>query len=219
MNVKRIVFWASFVIILALIVWGLVVAMNKAPSDGVTFGSPAPVTTADHVRGPDTAVVTLIEYSDFQCPACAIYYSVLEKLSQEASTTLRLVYRHFPLYPLPHKNAYLASQASEAAALQGKFWEMYALIFENQKAWENLADPKSVFEGYAERIGLNGAAFTRDLESGAVKDRVRADHDEAISLGINATPTFFVNGKAIVNPQSYESFKKIIDDAAIASSN
>ncbi|MEK7641947.1 MAG: DsbA family protein [Patescibacteria group bacterium] len=219
MNTKRIIFWLGFVVVFGLIIWGLVVAMNKPPVMGLNLGAPAPVTEADHVRGSADAPVTLIEYSDFQCPACAIYYPLVERLLSESTTTVRFVYRHYPLYPQPHKNAFIASQAAEAAGLQGKFWEMYQLLFDNQKSWENLPNTESVFEGYATRIGLNTEAFKKDLASDSVKKRVQRDRDEGISLGVNSTPTFFVNGKAIVNPQSYEAFKKIIDDAARGDSN
>lgn len=219
MNTKRIIFWLSFVIVLGLIVWGMAVALNKAPKTGLNLGEPSPVTEADHIRGSATAPVTLIEYSDFQCPACALYYPIIERVLNESSTTVRFVYRHFPLYPLPHKNAMIAAQASEAAALQGKFWEMYQLLFENQKTWENLADPQSIYEEYATRIGLNVESFKKDIASEAVKKRVQDNHDEAIALGVNSTPTFFVNGRAIVNPQSYEAFKQVIDDAAAKPAN
>jgi protein-disulfide isomerase len=219
MNTKRIAFWLGFLAILGLIIWGLVVAMNKTPGTGIKLGTPSPISTADHVRGSADAPVTIIEYSDFQCPACALYYPLVEKVLNESTTTVRFVYRHFPLYPQPHKNANIAAYASEAAGLQGKFWEMYQLLFENQKSWENLADPMSVYEGYATRIGLNVESFKKDIASDGVKKKVQTDKDEAIALGVNSTPTFFVNGRAIVNPQGYEAFKKLIDNEAQASSN
>lgn len=219
MNTKRIIFWVSFIIILGLIIWGLVVAMNKPPVTAPELGTPAPVTSADHVRGPENAPVTIIEYSDFECPACAAYYPVVEKLVAEASTTVRFVYRHFPLYPLPHKNAFIASQASEAAALQGKFWEMYTLLFDNQTEWAGTNKAESIFEGYATRIGLNVEAYKKDFASEAVEARIDKDKTEAQSLHVNATPTFFVNGKAIANPQGYEQFKTIIEAAASSTAN
>ena len=219
MNIKRIMFWLGFVVIVGLIVWGLIVAMNKPVRTGLNLGEPSAVTEADHIRGPADAAVTIIEYSDFQCPACALYYPLVERVLNESTTTVRFVYRHFPLYPIPHKNALLASQASEAASIQGKFWDMYRLLFENQKSWENLPNPESVFEGYAERIGLNGDAFKKDMASDAVKKRVQSDRDEAISLGVNSTPTFFVNGRAIINPPGYEAFIQVIEDAARVGSN
>jgi protein-disulfide isomerase len=219
MNTNRIIFWASFIIIIALIIWGLVVAMNKPINTGKNLGTPSEVTTNDNVKGSADAKVTIIEYSDFQCPACAAYYSLVNRLIDEASTTVRFVYRHFPLFPLPHKNAFIASQASEAAAMQGKFWDMYQLLFENQTAWENSNTAKAIFEGYAERIGLNIDVYKKDFDSTEVKARIQRDKDEGDELGVAGTPTFFINGKAITNPNGYEEFKKIIDAATLEASN
>lgn len=218
MNIKRIIFWIVFLLVLAAIIWGLSVAMNKQPTTP-TLGEPSQVTSADHVRGPDNALVTIIEYSDFQCPACAAYYPLVEKLVEEASTTVRFVYRHFPLYPVPHKNAYIASQASEAASLQGKFWDMYRLLFTNQTAWENSDKASAMFEEYAARIGLDMEKYKSDFDSSEVKARVQRDRAEGEALGVSGTPTFFVNGKAIVNPQGYEAFKAIIQSAAVGNLN
>lgn len=219
MNTKRIIFWASFIIVIALIVWGLVVAMNKPINSTPKLGTPSEVTTNDNVIGSADAKVTIIEFSDFQCPACAAYYPLVERLVNEASTTVRFVYRHFPLFPLPHKNAFISSQASEAAALQGKFWDMYKLLFENQTAWENSNTAKTIFEGYAERIGLNLEVYKKDFDSTEVKARVQKDRDEGDALGVAGTPTFFINGKAITNPNGYEEFKAIIETAVRSASN
>jgi protein-disulfide isomerase len=219
MNTKRIIFWASFTIILVLIVWGLVVAMNKPVDTGPKLGTPSPVTSADHIRGPASSTVTLIEYSDFQCPACRNAYPMVEKLINESSTTMSFVYRHFPLYPLPHKNANIASYAAEAAGMQGRFWEMYRKLFDTQPDWENSDNAAIIFEGYAQSFGLDIVTYKKDAASDTVKDRVKRDRDEGDSLGIAGTPTFFVNGKAIVNPSNYEEFKSIIDSAAQSSTN
>ncbi len=216
MNIKRILFWFGFVVVIVLIIWGLIVAAGREPViPAGPSGEPVPISAEDHVRGADDAAVTLIEYSDLQCPACAAYYPLIERLLNESSTTVRFAYRHFPLYPLPHKNALVASYASEASALQGKFWEMYQMLFENQASWSDVRDAKPVFEGYAERIGLDMERYRSDIDSDAVKARVDRDVSDAERLGVNATPTFFVNGRSIPNPQSYESFKSTIDTAAL----
>ncbi|MDD5165160.1 MAG: thioredoxin domain-containing protein [Candidatus Pacebacteria bacterium] len=215
MNIKRIIFWVCFIIILGLIFWGLVVAMNKpAPGSGPIVAGP--VTSADHVLGPKNASVTLIEYGDFQCPACGAYYSLVKRLTQEASTTLSLVFRHFPLPQ--HANALITAQAAEAASLQGKFWEMYDLLYSNQAEWSDVPDAHAIMNTYAQKIGLDMVKFKADLDSTAVKDAVNADADESRKIGINSTPTFIVNGKVIANPQSYEAFKSLIEAAASGSS-
>lgn len=212
MNIKRIIFWAIFVIVLGLIIWGLSVAMNK-PVASSNLVAPAPVTAADHITGPVKAPVTLIEYGDFQCPACGLYAPMVEQLiAADASTTLRVVFRHFPLPQ--HANAMITAEASEAAAMQGKFWEMYKLIYAHQSDWENLSDAHDVLDGYATEIGLDMTKFRADIDSSVAKEVIAADLAEGQSIGIDQTPTFFVNGKAIVNPQGYEAFKAIIDAAA-----
>jgi protein-disulfide isomerase len=212
MNMKRLIFWIVFVAVLGLIIWGLAVAMNK-PAPGSVLAAPAPVSVADHIAGRIDAPVTLIEYGDFECPACSFYASIIERLiTEDASTTLRVVFRHFPLSQ--HANALITSKASEAAAMQGKFWEMYGMIYANQSEWSDLSDAHAVLEGYAQKIGLDVAKFKADIDSSAAKEAVAADQAESIRIGINQTPTFFVNGKTVENPKDYEAFKAIIDAAA-----
>lgn len=219
MNTKRLIFWLGFVVVLALIVWGLVLAMGKtSSSDGVNpgdYGTPVVVTADDHLRGPANAPVMLIEYGDFQCPACEAYEPVLEKLEADASTTFKIVFRN---YPLPqHPNALPAAYAAEAAGLQGKYWEMHDLLFNNHTDWTELSDPTSIFVGYATSIGLDVNKFKTDMTSDAVKARVQRDLDEGTKIGINYTPTFFLNGKIISNPQGYDQFLAILQNAATSS--
>lgn len=211
MNIKRFFFWLVFIVILALIIWGLIAAINKGPKSS-KGPSPAPVSATDHILGSSTAVVTLVEYSDFQCPACELYYPLISRLYNEASSTLRLVYRHFPLSQ--HANAMPASLASEAAAQQGKFWQMYDQLFSGHTDWTELSDPAPVFLGYAVKIGLDPEKFKTDLASSSLKSFINSQQDEGIHIGINQTPTFFVNGQLIDNPKNYEEFKALIDAAA-----
>lgn len=221
MNIRRTVFWLSFAIVLVLIVWGLIVAMNKPPQEiAPKIGTPAPISLSDHVSTASATPITLIEYSDFQCPACGHYYPFVTRLLDEASGTIRLVYRHRPLNDIGsdgkilHPNAFIAAQASEAASLQGNFWGMYHLLFQKQTDWAELPDPHSVFEGYAQTLGLDVARFKADIDATSTKEIVQRAKDEAVSIGVNSTPTFIVNGKAIVNPNTYEEFKSKIEAAA-----
>lgn len=214
MNPKRTLFWSVFLIVLALIVWGLAAAIQKAPANapGLPTGTPAPVSASDHVTGPADAPVTLIEYSDFQCPACEAYYPLVTQVLASSTVPIRFVYRHFPLSQ--HPNAIPASLASEAAAKQGKFWQMYDQLFINHADWTELPDPTQVFAGYAAKIGLDTARFATDVKDPALMSKINADQDDGTTIGLQGTPTFFVNGKAIANPQSYEAFTAIIDAAA-----
>lgn len=214
MNTKRIIFWVCFIIVLALIIWGLIVAMNKPVVTGTNLGTPPEVTSDDHVIGNANAATTVIEYSDFQCPACEMFFPAVEAYVKEASSTVRFVYRH---YPLPqHQNAPLAAQASEAASKQGKFWEMYRMLFEGQKKWESMSDSdaRKEFAGYAASLDLNMDTYTKDLDSAEVKLKIRNDYQNGGTIGINATPTFFVNGKAVTLQPNYASFKAGIEAAA-----
>ena len=217
MNTKRIVFWSIFVIVLALIVWGLIVALNKPAAGSLPdLGTPAPVsTTTDHIEGSADAPVTLIEYGDFQCPACGDYAPIIGQLfAAEGSTTLRVVFRNFPLPQ--HQNALISAQAAGAAGNQGKFWDMYRLLYAGQLAWQDQsdADARTTFDGYATTLGLNMAQFDADIDSAAVKTKIQDDQAEGQTLAISYTPTFFVNGKVIENPQGYDAFKAAIDAAA-----
>lgn len=213
MNTRRLIFWTGFIVVLALIIWGLIVAMGRTPaSRDQNLGTPAPVGQNDHVKGPDNALVTIIEYSDFQCPACQAYYFVMERVLASSTVPVRLVYRHFPL--AQHANAMPASLASEAAGVQGKFWEMYGLLFENYSDWVDLRDPKPEFAKYASEIGLDLERFNTDMASSTLREKINADYEEGFKIGVNATPTFFVNGKVITNPSSYDEFKTIIEKAA-----
>jgi protein-disulfide isomerase len=219
MNTKRIIFWTIFVVIFALIIWGLIVAMHNDSSLLTAKGIPMPVSTTENIRGPENAPVTLIEYADYQCPACRTYHPIVEKLLIEASTTVRFVARHFPL--AGHRNAVVAARAAEAAGKQGKYWDMASLLFDNQPAWAKLTNSQAsdIFKGYAERLGLNIVTYEADMASDEVDAKIDADKADGTKIGVNSTPTFFINGVAISSPSSYEAFKKVVDEAAQTGSN
>jgi protein-disulfide isomerase len=217
MNIKRIIFWVSFIIILGLIIWGLVVVKQREELQGGVAGEVSPITATDHVRGPTDAKVTIIEYSDFECPACQTYYWFVDRLFKEASTSVRFAYRQFPLPQ--HINAMPASMATEAAGLQGKFWEMYDLVFANHIDWTEVSDATPIFVGYAEKLGLDKAKFIQDMNNQDLKDHILADLKGGQLAGINSTPTFFINGEKIENPRTYAEFKKLIDEAASSNTN
>lgn len=164
----------------------------------------------DQVRGSSSAVLTLIEFSDFQCPACGSYYPLVKQLKTDFPNDLRVVYRHFPLTGI-HKNAMTAAKASEAAARQGKFWEMHDKLFETQKSWSESITARDVFAGFATELGLNRDQFLKDMDSPEVQKRIQYGQDTGDALGVNATPTFYLNGNELQPPNSYEDFKKIME--------
>ena len=158
-------------------------------------GAANPGAQPAHVQGPAKAAVTLEEFGDFQCPPCATVALVLREVEKEYGSKLRVIFRNFPLEM--HNHAAEAARVAEAAGLQGKFWEMHEILYRSQTAWSKGADPKSAFVSYATGLGLDLARFEKDLESDAVKRRVQADQERGKSLGVNSTPTFFLNGRAL----------------------
>ena len=171
------------------------------------------VTDADWSKGNTESTVVLLEYSDLQCPACKAREPIVEKLLEEFGNHIRFVYRHRPLNSI-HGNAQLAAQATEAAGLQGKFWEMHDLLFEKQSDWSGLSKPELIaaFTEYAEELTLDVAKFQENLESSEVEDLVNEDSDGADDAGINSTPSFFLNGE-VINPKTYEEYREAIQQA------
>lgn len=162
-------------------------------------------------RGPDSAPVKIIEFADFQCPACQTAEVDIRKMIAANPNDVQFVFRHFPLSS--HPNAVPAAQASEAASNQGKFWEMHDLIYDNQSAWSSQANPEATFVGYAKQLGLDEKKFLDDYNSDAVKNVIKRDQDYGDSLAVNQTPTFYVNGQKLAGAQTAEQWQSLIDDA------
>lgn len=197
--------------IIAVLIGGMFAIRLAQDSNTISSGSDlyTPVGEGDHIRG--TGNITLVEYSDFQCPACGIYYPAVKQLEEDFVGDLRIVYRHFPLSQ--HLNAKPAAYAAEAASLQGKFFEMHDMIFETQKEWENTTNAKEIFRTYAVKLGLDMAKFDIDVESNEVKEKVESDYQGGVKSKVNATPSFYLNGKKIQNPRDYAEFQSIIQNA------
>jgi NhaA family Na+:H+ antiporter len=153
----------------------------------------------DHVQGPPDARVTLVEYGDYECPHCRQVVPIIVQLRSRFGDRLRYVYRHLPI-TAQHTNAQLAAEAAEAAAAQGKFWEMHDLLFEHQG---ELGERELI--RYASEIGLDVARFERELAEGVHSDRVREDFDSAMRSGATGTPTFFLNGVRYDGPWDLDS--------------
>lgn len=167
------------------------------------------VSALDWRKGVETAPVTLVEYGDYQCPACASYHTFVSRLIQESGDQLNFVYRHFPLRTI-HKNADMAAWSAEAAGKQGKFWEMHDKLYVTQKDWEGSDEASKIFEGYATELGLDLALFKTDRDSAVIKGEVENDYQSGIRSQISGTPSFFVNGEMITNPFSYDEFKQLV---------
>jgi protein-disulfide isomerase len=221
-KLKRIGFWGFFVIIIALIVWGLVAANGKSssssPSGTAPTALPAPITASDWSIGSSSAPVTIVEYADFECPACQDYAPILKQLiadeNAKGANRIFFVYRYFPLPQ--HPNAIISAKAAQSAGVQDQFWTMHDMLFANYTDWENLSDPTSVFLGYAAKIGISTTTFLADLTSPAVGKVVSDAYQADTAAGLNYTPTIFINGTRIDNPNAniYAGLKALVDAAA-----
>lgn len=150
-----------------------------------------------HATASESAQVTIVEFADFQCPACADAAPQVKKLLSEYGDKVRLVYRHFPLNQ--HKNAFVVAEAAEAAGEQGKFWEMAEMLYAKQKEWENEKNPVDLFVGYAKELGLDEVKFREFVEAKKAEDKIKRDQSDGFIVGVNSTPTFFVNGYKVGN--------------------
>lgn len=177
-----------------------------------TVAQPAPVSLDDHIRGGAQAKVVLVEYGDFQCPACGAYEPMIQALLKKHTTDVQFVFRNFPLTQV-HQNALLAAKFAEASGIQGKFWEMHDAIYAHQKDWSESLNTKEIFMGYAKEIGLDTTKLEIDLASSTIEDKIFAQAKEGTKIGVQSTPSFFVNGIRIDNPQSLEAFEKLIVEA------
>ncbi|MCS3531671.1 thioredoxin domain-containing protein [Chryseobacterium sp. JUb7] len=147
------------------------------------------VSNTDHISGNSNAEFTIVEYGDYQCPYCGAAYPVLKQLIKEFGDQIKFVFRNFPLSEM-HQYALPAALAAEAAALQGKFWEMHDAIYENQESLNDLF----LFK-LAEKINLDLEKFKTDIQKPELSDKIDADFESGVMSGVNGTPSFFINGK------------------------
>jgi protein-disulfide isomerase len=209
------------IVVVAVALLAYVFSGNATPAS-FNATQTAAITATDHQRGDSASKVSVIEYGDFECPACGQYESLMEQLASQYGARVNFVFRNFPLYQI-HPFAMISAQAAEAAGLQGKYWEMHDLLYKNQSEWStdtSLAPAKVVsqyFDTYATQLGLDVAKFDADINSDAVKNKVQHDLSLGTQASVDHTPTFFINLAQIPNPGSLAEFQSAID-AALASS-
>ncbi|WP_421940730.1 DsbA family protein [Pedobacter sp.] len=143
----------------------------------------------DHIEGPSSAPVEIVEFGDYQCPYCGQAYPIIKDIQVLFEGQIKFIFRNFPLQEI-HPLAFLAAQSAEAAALQGKFWEMHNAIYENQTGMS-----EEFFIKTATEIGLDLKQFQEDVASESVRERVEADFESGVRSGVNGTPSFYVNGQ------------------------
>jgi len=161
--------------------------------------------SGEQARGPDGAPITIIEFSDFTCGYCKRSFAVLKRVVETYGEKVRLLYRHFPLGGRTRGRR--AAEASECAGAQGKFWEYHDLLFLESSRMDD-----SALRAYAGKIGLDEEVFSTCLDSGEFSEKVQSDKEEGVRVGVNATPTFFVNGRYVRGAQPFDVFKQLIDE-------
>jgi protein-disulfide isomerase len=195
------VFWVSMLIVQSIFV--------QQPTKSKILGSN--VANSNNSANVPLGKVTVVEFGDFQCPACAVAEPTVERIRSEYGEKISFTFLHFPI-PF-HENAEIASEAAEAAQAQGKFWEMYKLLYTQQDNWSDSKTPIDIFLVYASQLGLDVNKFKSDITSGVYKAIVQKDLEQGKELGVNATPTFFINDKKVVGAISYDKFKAEIEAA------
>lgn len=209
-----------FLIVLTILILGLgglfVFTRDKANAPG----SDSIVGASNHVRDANASGVNLLVYGDFQCPVCRPFYYIERQVLDKYPGQVKLTFRHFPLDSI-HSNARAASRAAEAAGLQGKFFEMHDMLYENQDDWATLGSPQPAFDQYATALGLDIAKFKDDFASKTVNDTINADKKDGEDRGVDGTPTYFLNGEKLNNSDigTVEAFSAKIEAALQTATN
>jgi protein-disulfide isomerase len=164
----------------------------------------------DHIQGPADAAVTLVEYGDYECPYCGAAYPIIKDVQARMGERLRFVFRNFPI-STTHPHAEQAAEAAEAAAVQGRFWQMHDLLYENQRRLS-----EQDLRGYAETLGLDVERFARELADHTHAERVHEDFMSGVRSGVNGTPTFYVNGTRHDDSYDTEILLAALERAAAA---
>lgn len=187
------------VLLLGAFIW------SAPKQSGVTKDMNLLVRENSHMTGKLGAKVTLVEFADFQCPACATVSPFVKQVadSYKNNPYFNFVYRHFPLSQ--HANALISSEASEAAGDQGKFWEMSELLYKTQTEWSDIKDPTEIFMNYAKTLGLDVVKFKADLDQHKFITKVQSDLSDSIALALNQTPSLFLNGVEVTDIGSLKS--------------
>ena len=212
MNTKNILYIVIGIIILFLSLFGVYKLTNTGTPTSYT--DVTKLNANDHIKWSPEKKNILVEYSDFQCPACKNFHSILNSFEAISSPDFKItqkvtfVYRHFPLPQ--HANAMTAAYAAEAAGKQGKFFEMTDLLFDRQDELKTLSNASDFFVKLAQELKLNTEQFKKDMNAADIKQKVNDDLSSGNATAVNATPTFFLNGRKLDSIRSIDEFKKLL---------
>lgn len=191
------------IIAISVLVIGIASVVLTKPAS--TFTTSEVMPKDSYTKGNTNAKVSLVEFSDFQCPACLTAKPAVDAIVTKHKDKMVFSYRHFPLDQ--HPFARKAAQAAEAAGAQGKFWEMYDLLFENQLKFSD-----TIFADLAKQLSLDMSKFEEDMKSSALTNRIDSDQADGTRFGVNSTPSFFLNGKKL-ELSSFDDLTKAVDEA------
>ena len=180
------------------------------PAENASTPGHVDIKAGTHIRGPQNAQLTLVEFGDYECPSCGAWHPFVKEILARYPGQLRLDFHHYPLVSV-HPNAMAGAIAAEAAGEQGKYWEMHDALFEHQREWGESRDPKPIIMNLASRIGLDLNRFEQSMASPALQNRILQDVSKAQDLHIEGTPTFFLNGEPIHPKPSMEELVQLIE--------
>lgn len=208
-RMKQIIIGVVVLLFLAFGAFAILASKHKATA-------PVVLSSSGWATGNLSSKVTVTEFGDFQCPACLAFEPNMQQLRDNYGKKIKIVFKHFPLKQA-HPNAMAAAIAAEAAGEQGKFWQYHDKLYQNQQVWAPQTDPTPEFVKYAKDLKLDVDAFQKALKDKTLADKINAEADEGIKVGVNATPTIYVNGTFMGVP-NYEVLKKEIDKALSSTS-
>lgn len=204
---RNIALW--LVVALTIIIVILIgVGLSSGPAQ-ISSELTVPVSSSDYITGTSTPKLTIVEYGDYQCPACAAFDPLVRKIVLEYGDVVQIVSRNFPLEQ--HKNATSSAMAAESAGLQGKFFEMQEKLYSGQLDWANEDKPIEIFTKYATELGLDLNKFSSDMALPEITTKIETDLQGGKNSGVNSTPSFFLNGKKTLVPLNYDEFKQIVE--------
>ncbi|MHB1265321.1 MAG: DsbA family protein [Gemmatimonadaceae bacterium] len=205
--------------VVALVGVGAMIALSRRGGNAVKPIDPnlKPVATAGYSLGNPNAPVEVLEFADFECPACAVFANVTEPDVRTKLVNTGLIKVRFFDFPISdvHRNSVVASRAAACANESGKFWEMHDILFMNQDRWSTGAtsNPAAMMVDFAKQIGLDGTKFSECLESGRHDAEIVAHRLEAEKLQVNSTPSFLIGGNLVAGAMPYDEFKRHVDEA------
>lgn len=212
-TIQKILMWVGAAALVIFAFWAIINFTGTSQTKPThTYKTPPPITDHDMTTGPKDAKITLLEYADFQCPACGVYHPLVKKLLGDFNGKILFVYRFFPLVNA-HQHALISAKAAYAASQQGKFWEMHDMLFEHQNDWAFNDKAENIFVSYAKNLNMDVDKFKKDQANPDFEKIIMSQEDKGAEIGVDSTPTFFLNDKHIDNPAGYDAFKKIITDA------